>query len=228
MPGYYMKHDKEFLSTADTSKFNKNILDLNFFQECHYLYKIIEKSPKNSIILDIGAYNGDTSLYISKLLKKQGRMDIKIICFEPNKEHCSIIMNEKNKYGLNIDIYNNIISDDTKRLYMKKNEGPGTMYDTCYKSSVYYDSITIDSLNLEIDVEGHEPQVIMGSIQTLSDCKYLYVELWNDEHFRERHSKKMEGSHNRRVLKSINSIDTNFLPIQKIEKNIIFENFGKK
>ena len=161
-------------------------------------------------------------------------MDVKIICFEPNKEHCLHIVNEKNKYGLNIDVYNNIISDDTKRLYMKKKEGPGTMYDTCYENSVHYDSITIDSLNIKnvylckIDVEGHEPEVIIGSIQTLNDCKYLYVEVWNDEHFRERHGKKMQGSHNKRVLKAIDSINTNFLPIQKIEKNIIFENFGQK
>ena len=67
-----MKHDKNFLSNADISKFNMNILDLHLSQECQYLYKIIEKSPKNSIVLDIGAYNGNTSLYISKLLKKHG------------------------------------------------------------------------------------------------------------------------------------------------------------
>lgn len=48
---------------------------------------------------------------------------------------------------------------------------------------------------------------------------YIYIKTFE---------KKMEGSHNKRILKAIDSNNTNFLPIQKIEKNIIFKNFGQK
>ena len=43
------------------------------------------------------------------------------------------------------------------------------MYDTCYTSSIKYEAITIDSLNIDnvyfakIDVEGHEPEVLEGA-----------------------------------------------------------------
>lgn len=227
---YFLFHDKNFLENADLSMFNKNILNYKIFKENRYLFKIIKNSPKNAIILDIGAYVGDTTIFISKKLKEINRQDIKIICFEPNPKHCSEIIKKKHQFGLNIEVHNKIISDCVQRLYMKKNEGSGTMYDKCYKSKIFYDSISLDSLELKnvyfckIDVEGHEPEVLSGAINTLLNCKYLYIEMWNDEHFKKRHIKKLDGSHNIRILNMIKSINNNFKPIQKIEKNILFQN----
>jgi FkbM family methyltransferase len=230
MPGYYMTHDKNFLENADLSMFNKKILDLNNLGENIYIFNIIKELPENAVVLDIGSYTGDTSIYISKKLKEINRSDIKIICFEPNTKHCSNIINYKEHFGLNIEVYNKIISDCEQRLYMKKNEGAGTMYDTCYKNNIYYDSISLDSLELKniqfckIDVEGHEPEVLAGAINTLLNCKYIYIEMWNDEHFKSRHGNKLDGSHNKRILNNLKLINNKFKPIQKIEKNILFQN----
>jgi FkbM family methyltransferase len=58
-------------------------------------------------------------------------------------------------------------------LYRKKDEDAGTMYDTCYESSVKYVSRTLDSFGIKdvyfakIDVEGHEPEVLRGGNDTL-------------------------------------------------------------
>lgn len=233
MQKYYLTHDPTFKEKANLSKFNTKILDITGPVENLFIFNIIKNAPKNGVILDIGAYNGDTTVYLSRKLKEIGREDVKIICFEPNTKLCSIIKSYKDRFGLNIEIYNNIISDCAKKLYMKKNEGPGTMYDTCYKSNIYYDSITLDSLGIKnvyfckIDVEGHEPEVLNGAVKTLSDCKYMYIEMWNDHHFKNRHGHKLEGSHNERILNSIKNINNNFLPLQKIEKNILFENFSQ-
>ena len=102
MPGYYMIHDKEFLKNADLSKFNDKILDLNLSNENKLLFNIIKTLPKNAIVLDIGAFKGDTSIFIAMKLNNIKRHDIKIICFEPNPNHCDNIIKHKEKYRLNI------------------------------------------------------------------------------------------------------------------------------
>ena len=130
MPKYYMVHDKNFINKADLTYFDKRILDINGKQETNFLFNLIKHAPKNSVILDIGAYNGDTSIILSKMLKNINRYDIKIICFEPNLNYCNKIKYAKEKFNLNIDIINHVVSNKNHTLFMKKNEGSGTMYDT--------------------------------------------------------------------------------------------------
>lgn len=226
---YYMVHDPVFTQKANLKYFNKKILNISGLKETMFLFNLVKDAPSNSVILDIGAFNGDTSIVISKMLKNINRNDLKIICFEPNVQNCNKIKQAKEKFNLNIDIINKIISNKEQTLYMKKNEGAGTMYDTCYSNSVKYDAITIDSLDIQnvyfakIDVEGHEPEVLEGARNTLKQTKFIYVESWNDGHFKNRHLHKLTGSHNERILNQINQINTNFYPIQKVEKNILYE-----
>ncbi|MBI96615.1 hypothetical protein CL656_05665 [bacterium] len=229
---YYLKHDQSFLKYADLKFFNKEILDLKPSDENKYILNIIKNAPKNAIILDIGAYNGDTTIYLASNLKKIGRDDIKIICFEPNSKHCENIVKYKQSLKLNIEIVNKLISNIKQTMYMKKNEGSGTMYDTCYNvNNIKYESISLDELNIDkskifftkIDVEGHEPEVLAGASNTLKNSKYIYIEVWNDEHFKSRHKFKLSGSHNKRILDEIKNINVAFKPLQKIEKNILFK-----
>jgi len=226
---YYMEHDQNFIENAKLNFFNYKILDINSVLETEYLFNIIKQGPKDAVVLDIGSFDGDTSIRLSRMLKNIKRDDIKIICFEPNQQHCNKIKLAKEYFTLNIDIVNNIISNKQQTLYMKQDQGAGTMYDSCYKNSVKYDAITIDSINIKnvflakIDVEGHEAEVLEGAKNTLKNCNFLYIECWNDEHFKKRHEYKLSGSHNQRILNEINKINQNIYPIQKIEKNILFE-----
>ena len=48
-------------------------LQIILIQINDFLLDILLKSPQNSVFLDIGAYNGDTSIYISKKLKEKNR-----------------------------------------------------------------------------------------------------------------------------------------------------------
>jgi len=227
---YYLKHDDQFLKNADLKYFNKNIIDINGKLENNFIYNIIKHAPLNASVLDVGAWKGDTAIYLASRLKEINRMDITIYCFEPDKNHCNYIEKIKNYYKLNIVVINSIISNKQQTLYMKRNEGPGTMYDNCYSSTnISYVSKKLDDFDIKnifftkIDVEGHESEVLEGGKNILNKSKYLYIEMWNDEHYKFRHKMNLDGSHNERILTQIKNINQHYYPIQKIEKNILFK-----
>lgn len=227
---YYLKHDKQFIKHANLKYFNKNIIDINGNLENNYIYNIVKQAPLNSSILDVGAWKGDTAIYLANRLKQINRGDIKIYCFEPDKSHCNYIEKIKNYSKLNIVVINSIISNKQQTLYMKKNEGSGTMYDSCYSdNNTSYVSKKLDDFDIKnifftkIDVEGHEPEVLEGGKNILNQSMYLYIEIWNDEHYKSRHKINLNGSHNERIINQIKNINENFYPIQKIEKNILFK-----
>ena len=225
---YWLKHDKQFLKNADLKYFNKKIININNDKENNYIFNIIKFAPLNSSVLDIGAWKGDTAIYLAKQLRLINREDIKIYCFEPNEIHCRDI--EKNKGNLNIVVINSIISNKQQTLYMKKDEGKGTMYDNCYnETNISHVSKKLDDFDIKnifftkIDVEGHEPEVLEGGRKLLNQSKYLYIEMWNDEHFKSRHKINLKGSHNERIITQLKNINKHFYPLQKIEKNILFK-----
>lgn len=76
-----------FLNTKKSvSYFNPNIDDpdaLKFSEHCQKNYYFLEKFiPSNATIIDIGARDGDSLMYLLPILDK----DFAIIAFEPNKE----------------------------------------------------------------------------------------------------------------------------------------------
>ena len=71
---YWEKHSNEFLDNTQLKYFNHTILKYNIDKENKFITDILLKSPKNSVFLDIGAYNGDTSISIARLLKKKKEM----------------------------------------------------------------------------------------------------------------------------------------------------------
>lgn len=72
---------------------------------------------------------------------------------------------------------------------------------------------------LKLDVEGNEPYALAGATQTLSRTRELYIEMWNDAHYRERHPDPLPDSYNQRILRQIPKA---FVPCLKIEKNVWF------
>lgn len=229
---YYLKHDENFLKSFNLKFFNYNILDYDVNKENHFIFNILKSSPKNSILLDIGAYRGDTCINISRLLKQNNRSDVKILAFEPNKEHVNYMNRIINEEKLNIKIYEIVISSKKDVIIKKSNEGAGTMYGfhfennengTKFKTNTLDNILQQENINdvffVKIDVEGHEPDVLEGSINTLQNIKHLYIEMWNDKHAYTRLLKNSNYSHN----KSISKYLQDFFPIQKIEKNIYFK-----
>tara|TARA_E500000178_G_scaffold342053_1_gene386725 strand:- start:611 stop:1276 length:666 start_codon:yes stop_codon:yes gene_type:complete len=218
-----MTHDPAFLRNADLSEFDHQILNYTLDEENRFIVDHLKGAPPNAVMLDVGAYKGDTSIPIARRLKREGRGDIAVVAFEPNDANCAFINDTASSEKLNLKCINTAISDDAKTLYMKRDEGSGTMYDSTFKGKGVTAN-TLDSFGftnvslLKIDVEGHEDSVLKGAHNTLAHVDKLYVEMWNDEHYTERHPGSHGGSHNKRILDEISRC----LPLQKIEKNIVF------
>lgn len=224
---YWEIHDPNFLKFANLKYFNKEIKKYSLKEENIFLADILINSPNNSVFLDIGAYNGDTSLDVAKILKENNRNDIKIIAFEPKKELCNLINEKAKQKKYNLECINIVISNKKGIIYNKKEEGPANMFNIKFGGNKY-NSDTLDNilntLNItnvylmKIDVEGHEKELLEGSNKILNNTKHIYIELWNDNHAKERNP-FINSSHNKNILKLL----TDFYPIQKIEKNIYFK-----
>ena len=220
---YWKRHDPEFLKNADLSKFNMKIRDIGLKEENSFLAKLLLDSPVNSVFLDVGAYTGDTSLAVSEILNREGRKDIEMIAFEPNMSHCKTINQTARKLGYNLICINVVVSDKKGVMYSRGSEGSGTVY-TDETNGKSFPTDTLDNLLggkdiflLKIDVEGHEVEVLRGAKKTLQKTNHVYIEMWNDEHLKDRGYDKT-SSHNKLILNELK----NFYPIQKMEKNVFF------
>ena len=224
---YWEVHDKFFLKYANLKYFNKEIKKYTLKEENMFLTNILLNSPNRSVFLDIGAYNGDTCLEIAEFLKTNNRSDIQILAFEPKKKLCDLINKKANKNQYNLQCVNIVLSNKKGILYNKKEEGAGNMFNEKFHGDKYnsdtldniLDDLKIQNIYLmKIDVEGHEAEVLEGAYESLKKTEQLYIELWNDDHAKQRNP-AVNNSHNKNVLQLLD----NFFPIQKIEKNIYFK-----
>ena len=222
---YWKIHDPDFLKYANIKHFNKDILKLNVKQENEKLFDILQSSPIGSKFVDVGAFNGDTTLDIARKLKACGRTDIQMIAIEPNTKNCECIEKCVTKESLNVEVIKKVASNDQGyATVMGKEQGSGTMYTQSSQGSFELDTLdnilkNYDSIYLmKIDTEGHEDKVLAGAQHILNDVKYLYIEMWNDGHYFKRTNKV--HSYNRAILSNLGK----FNALQKIEKNVLFRN----
>ncbi len=165
---------------------------------------INEYSDKSKVAIDVGVYRGVYTYKLSGLFEK-------VICFEPNPLLYEYLNKYLTKILSNIEIYNYALSDKTGSTLLKvPNRGKSLFnknYEELYKlgaatiheNNVFdnYESFQVKTKKLDelvkkdnigfikIDVEGHETEVIRGSIELIKRNKpTLLVEI------EERHTKK--------------------------------------
>jgi len=140
-----------------------------------------------AIVYDVGANAGFHSLFCGLLVGSSG----KVIAFEPNPKNCAsierqILVNP----GIPVSIFPCALSDRCGTVGLVTSRGSRQ----CYVSDVGEISVearTIDSLIneghipppelIKIDVEGHEEQVIKGSMDTLQRYKPVVLCDYNDD-----------------------------------------------
>ena len=223
-PFYWQVHDPAFLRTADLRHFHPTIVPATMDQENAFFVSRLVRAPYRSLFLDIGAYKGDTCLSVARALRAHKREDITVIAFEPNPAYCQAINKTASTHLMNLVCFPYAISNAPGRLYQKQDEGSGTMYDKGFKGKAV-ECRTLDQFGfhnvalMKLDVEGNEPYALAGATQTLSRTRELYIEMWNDVHYRERHPNPLPGSYNQRILRQI---PKTFAPCLKMEKNVWF------
>lgn len=156
----------------ETDFFESEILD--FLQDYHH---------HQDIILDIGANIGNHSVFFANFLSYTS-----IICFEPILANFELLKRNMAPYE-NIGLVNSALGDFTGELHMSPNfdnMGAGhvdTNGDIIVKTTSL-DRLHIDNVSLmKIDVEEHEPEVLMGAKETIFRCHPLIlIEDWHDSY----------------------------------------------
>lgn len=160
------KHYKIFHNTDDESI--NIVLNEVFEEECYKKGLNWIKKIKNPVVLDIGAFVGDTALYFSQ------HKGTKIYALEPCKNNFDCLLETVRDMG-NVNIANIGILNECKktRLDLGKSEGSGG--ESVYNGDSNSEEITVvdiktlvDSLKikhidlLKIDVEGAEYEILGG------------------------------------------------------------------
>lgn len=181
---YYDSRINEFgqicslLADETSKKTFKNIIKYKISGKIDYLfecetdfdepYKSFLKPQGGEIILDLGAYNGDTALEFSKTFPNYE----KIIAVEPDKKTFKKLV--ANTDGLKTENHNVCISDFTGVGSFSMNAGRNSAIGEGEEINV----TTVDDLLkgekvtlIKMDVEGEEARAITGAEKTISEYR---------------------------------------------------------
>lgn len=215
---------KEFLALADLRHFDKQYVAWDLVHENAFLCYLMERAEPGAILLDVGAYKGDTCIPIARRLRSVGRTDVQVVAVDPEPQNVKFIRGYANRELLNIRAYAGVASHVHDRTASKTGKvgGPAQMFHCTTKGDVR--TFTLDRLVqtpvhvIKIDVEGMEESVLKGATRTLRLARYVYIEMWSDGHYERRRGVRRE--HTKAILKILSA--QGFFPIQRIEKNVLF------
>lgn len=145
------------------------------FFECDILDYLKDYHEVQETIVDAGANIGNHSLYFANFLKYES-----MICFEPIPENFRLLELNLTQYP-DIKLYQLALSDNWGTLRASpdgNNMGASRIRED---GTIDVSTITLDSLNiqhltlLKIDVEYHEPQLLVGAKNTIYRCHPLIL-----------------------------------------------------
>lgn len=150
---------------------------------------VIKRDFPNSdgVVVDIGAYDGDSAIYFSKRLPK-----LKILGFEPNP-NVFARGKELTKRFPNIQLFNFGFSDvmATIPLFVTKNQDASSLFElndsteASFERKIDVQVTTLDQhfhdapeiLLMKLDVQGAELKILERGIQTLTKTKLVLTEV---------------------------------------------------
>jgi len=166
--GALINHEYELLKLLDSYNLN------NFEIE------------ENDLVVDCGANIGSFYFGLNMFLDES---KYKYIGFEPDKKifECLSLNIEKNE---NREIYNIGLSskNNSKSILYSSPDSADSSMEKMDSDEIYYiESRTLDSFKLEnikllkIDAEGHELDVLKGSIATLKNIEYITIDVGGEK-----------------------------------------------
>ena len=225
---YTLHNDVEFVNSLNNGKIYEEDLIVEYI--IPRLIKYYEsRNDELKIILDIGGHIGSHTLLYSKLIP-----NCKIYTFEPQRVLFNILTkNIESNNITNVTQLNNAVGDTCRDCTMSNyihEQNCTVSYDENVNKGMNYGGlplglegesvkmITIDSLNLDachyikIDVEGAEPLVLLGAIETIR--KYKPVIFFE-------HTDKFVNNEMKASLGITHSVPTS-IDILKNEKYVIY------
>lgn len=196
------------------TKYVLSIIDLIYHRKRIFSY-LKKKENKFKLILDIGSNVGEYTELFKKINK-----NIKIVCFEPQKNVFRKLKNNLKNYN-NIKFYNFAIGSNN--IYKKLNTSFGSSYISSFskynnKSKYFkirnsllnqsnekkYEMVKVvrlDSFNefkkkkidlIKIDVEGYEIEVLKGMGKILKNTEMIMIEIHKSNMYLNYNPKKIE------------------------------------
>lgn len=138
------------------------------------VYKTLLCVNDDEIIVDLGAYDGDTVREI--LTHTNGRYN-KIYAFEPDAKNFKKLVNKTNELD-NIECFNAAAWDKSEKLYFDKRAGRSSHQSEKGEeiTAVALDNIIERVTLIKMDVEGAEAKAIAGARGIMEKCRpKLYV-----------------------------------------------------
>ena len=145
--------------------------------------------PKGANVLNVGANIGEVALGLLENNFNVVAVEADRIQYNILKENKKFFLDNSNTSSF-FDIFNIALSNETgiKELYSRPIDNDSTLVkpnkidERKYKKKII-NTYTIDDLlykyNIDLivgDVEGHEPEILMGAINTLKKCKYVALD----------------------------------------------------
>lgn len=133
------------------------------------VYRILKL--KDEIMLDAGAYTGDTAIEFAPFCNS-------ITAIEPDEKNFKKLL--KNTQGINITAINAAVCDKNKKIEFSSKGGRNSRVG----QGKIIDAISIDSLNqsftfIKFDVEGEEKNAILGAAKTIKAKPKLLVSAYH-------------------------------------------------
>jgi FkbM family methyltransferase len=131
------------------------------------------------VIIDIGAYVGDHTIYYSKKVGSRG----KVLAFEPNPEAFECLKHNMKAYE-NTECYNLAIGEKVGKIAIDNscvNKGMAHIKEGNDIDVITLDLVSVSKLNLiKIDCEGFEIEVLKGAKKTIEYFKPVLLIEIND------------------------------------------------
>ncbi|MEO5976545.1 MAG: FkbM family methyltransferase [Chryseolinea sp.] len=150
-----------------------------------------EFSKDEGIIVDVGAYDADSSIYFAKAFP-----DRKIVALEPNPEPYNSAIKNTRRYKnielLNIGLSNAVGQADffiTTDLVSSSLLDPKLKAEARFKAKLRVEVTTLDTLFhdtkhillIKLDVQGAELNILRHGTKSLSKTRLVLTEMWNSD-----------------------------------------------
>ncbi len=147
-----------------------------------YLIYNIQFEPRD-LFIDVGANIGELSKYLS------AKYDVKCICVEPEVKEFNCLtenLKEVNYQAFNIALWS---EKTVLKFYQKNDSSDSSLFEVeNYKNVVEMQTTTLDLLLgensptgliklIKLEAEGAEPEILLGSVQTLARTMYVSADI---------------------------------------------------